>query len=281
MDTETAADGRIEGGAGGAPAFEIAGGSVAGQMHVAAGRNNQDAYCWEADGGELIAVVCDGCGSRAHSEVGALIGARLVVQALRRLRRSGLDTARLFDDVRRHVLTGLRVVARQLGPRARLVDTVIDYLLFTIVGLLVTDRVAIPFSLGDGLIVVNGEARELGPFPDNEPPYVAYGLLPRALDPGRGGPAPFQVHEPTPVERLRSILIGTDGARDLRALAARAVPGRDEVVGPLSQFWTEDAFYKNRDMVRRRLAVLNRGARPGLLADDTTVVVVRRKGVAS
>ena len=49
------------------------------------------------------------------------------------------------------------------------------------------------------------------------------------------------------------------------------------MVGPLSQFWADDAFYKNRDMVRRRLAVLNRGAGPGLLADDTTIVVVRRK----
>jgi len=271
MDTERATDGRI---AVGGAAFEIAGGSVAGQMHLAARRNNQDAYWWEADAGGLIAVVCDGCGSRAHSEVGALIGARLVAQAVRRLRRSGLPAPRLFDDVRRHVLAGLRVVARQMGPRARLADTVIDYLLFTIVGLLVTDRVALPFSFGDGLIVVNGDARELGPFPDNEPPYLAYGLLPGSLGPGR---ARFQVHDATPVDEVRSILIGTDGARDLRAAAARAVPGRDGVVGPLSQFWADDAFYKNRDMVRRRLAVLNRGAGPGLLADDTTIVVVRRK----
>ena len=265
-----------------AAAFEIAGGSVAGQLHLAAGRNNQDAYGWEVGAGGLIAVVCDGCGSRPHSEVGALIGARLVVQALRRLRRAGLEGARLFDDVHRQVLAGLRAVARQLGARdGRLAETVIDYLLFTIVGVLITEREAIPFSLGDGLIVVNGEERDLGPFPDNEPPYLAYGLRPRGFDAGRAGRPAFQVHEATPVERLRTILIGTDGVRDLRAIAGRAVPGRAEVVGPLSQFWTDDGYYRNRDRVRRRLAVLTRGARAGLLADDTTLVVLRRKELAS
>jgi hypothetical protein len=65
----------------------------------------------------------------------------------------------------------------------------------------------------------------------------------------------------------------------LRDLSSRPIPGRSEDVGPLSQFWTDDAYYENRDMVRRRLAVLNRGRHGGLLADDTTLVVVRRKGL--
>jgi hypothetical protein len=269
MDTEAA----FENG------FEIAGGSVAGHAHLAAGRNNQDAFCWEASAGGLIAVVCDGCGSRPHSEVGALVGARLVVRALRRLRRAGLGQAGLFDDLRRSVLGG-----PSDGRRPRSHRTVVDYLLFTIVGLIVTDRCATPFSIGDGLIVVNGEAREIGPFPDNEPPYLAYALLPRGLDGGRSDRTAFQVHEATPAEALRSVLIGTDGVRDLRDAEGRPIPGRSEpepeIVGPLSQFWTDDAFFRNRDMVRRRLAVLNRGPRAGLLADDTTLVAVRRKGLA-
>ena len=259
MDTERATDGRI---AVGGAAFEIAGGSVAGQMHLAARRNNQDAYWWEADAGGLIAVVCDGCGSRAHSEVGALIGARLVAQAVRRLRRSGLPAPRLFDDVRRHVLAGLRVVARQMGPRARLADTVIDYLLFTIVGLLVTARGATTFCLGDGLLVVNGRRTRLGPFPDNQPPYLGYRLLSdlpevpeRALVPSLS----LEVHTTMPVDAVQSIVLATDGAADLDAT-----------------FWDDDRFFTNADMVRRRLAVLNR-APGGGLDDDATLVVVRRK----
>src|SRR5262245_8137740 len=117
MDTEAAMNGGSAPGDD-APALEIAGGSIAGQMHLAAGRNNQDAYCWEASPGGLVAVVCDGCGSGPHSEVGALIGARLVVRAVSRLRGSGLGSTALFDEVRQQVLAGLRAVACRMSATA-------------------------------------------------------------------------------------------------------------------------------------------------------------------
>ena len=58
--------------------FQLAFATVAGRMHHLSGRNNQDAYAWTQGPGGLIAVVCDGCGSGPHSEVGAQVGARLV-----------------------------------------------------------------------------------------------------------------------------------------------------------------------------------------------------------
>jgi hypothetical protein len=61
-----------------------------------------------------------------------------------------------------------------------------------------------------------------------------------------------------------------------------------EPFGPLSQFWDEDHYYENPDAVRRRLVLANRplvrgeqrasGRRAsGLLPDDTTIAVVRRR----
>ena len=46
----------------------------------------------------------------------------------------------------------------------------------------------------------------------------------------------------------------------------------------LEEFWREPRYVTNPDMVRRRLAVLRREAAgvPGRMADDTTLVVVRR-----
>jgi len=86
------------------------------------------------------------------------------------------------------------------------------------------------------------------------------------------------------VEEARSLLLATDGALDLEALAERAGHGsagreeRQDRVAGLEQFWTEDRFFRNADMVRRRLVVSSRGPRGGLLPDDTTIVAVRRRG---
>ncbi len=258
--------------------FEIAGGSVTGQAHVAAGRNNQDAFSWEVSEDGLVAVVCDGCGSGPHSEVGAKIGARLVTRAGARLLASDLEPADLLEEVRREVVEKLRLVATSIGADTSPGDVsafgraVLDYLLFTIVGALVTRRWTTTFSLGDGLVVLNGDRRQLGPFPDNEPPYLSYALLTRS-----GSDRSFDVHRPVPVDEARSLLLATDGAVDLETSADRAVHGREEAVGPLSQFWTDDRYFTNRDMVRRRLAIVSRGPRGGLLPDDTTLVVVRQK----
>src|SRR5215467_2985954 len=95
--------------------FEIAGGSVTGRAHVAAGRNNQDAFCWASDADGLVAVVCDGCSSGPHNEVGAQLGARLFVQAATRLLSSNLEVADLLGQVGQDVLARLRVLAREMS----------------------------------------------------------------------------------------------------------------------------------------------------------------------
>ncbi len=54
--------------------FEVAAGSVTGRSHVLGGKPNQDAFAFRAADHGLVGVVCDGCGSGAHNEVGAAGG---------------------------------------------------------------------------------------------------------------------------------------------------------------------------------------------------------------
>jgi hypothetical protein len=252
--------------------FEVAGGSVPGHARSAA-KANQDAFYWAADAEGLVAVVCDGCGSRPHSGVGSQLGARLVVQATARLLHSRLGVCDLLERVRQDVLASLSSLAESMSADASANQdsaasfgrTVADHFLFTIVGVLITPHAATTFSLGDGIVIINGEVNQLGPFPNNEPPYLGYSLLPGATDCSGGDRPPFAIHRSMPVSDVQSLVLGTDGAGELAAVA------------PLSPFWSDDRFFKNPDMVRRRLAVLNRGPRGGLLADDTTLVVIRRK----
>jgi hypothetical protein len=275
--------------------FEIAGGSVTGRAHTLIGKTNQDACTWFRSDDCLIALVADGCGSGKRSEVGAELGARLLAWHLAsalpaQLAAGGaLDAPALWEAARHALLAELdRLVKAMGGPRAEVVS---EYFLFTLVGLCVAGEQACLFSAGDGLFALNGELCELGPFPRNEPPYLAYGLLDEAAT---STPAPrFTIHRVLPARALDSVLLGTDGAGDLQRASARPLPGGGGEVGPLRQFWSDDAHFQNRDSIRRRLSLINREVvRPiwperrlakdrGLLEDDTTVVVVRRKRPSS
>ena len=64
--------------------FEIAVGTVIGRDHRVSGKNNQDAFCCLMADHLIVAVVCDGCGSSPHSEVGAKIGAKIIAAEILR-----------------------------------------------------------------------------------------------------------------------------------------------------------------------------------------------------
>ena len=144
--------------------IEAAAGSIVGTAHLHAGRNGQDGFAIHRAGDITVAVVTDGCGSAPHSEVGAKIGAAIVARCVA---GDGLNANRVLDE--------LRLIAAILGDD--LPRVVSDYLLFTVVGALMTPTETIIFSAGDGLFAINGVERVIGPFPGNAPPYLGYALL--------------------------------------------------------------------------------------------------------
>lgn len=284
--------------------FEIAGGSVSGRDHVLAGRNNQDAFSWAELKGITVAIVCDGCSSQPHSEVGAQLGSRLLAEAvLFHLSGQGVAGYRRSESIWKAIREdfdfdlGCITPDPAIGeiwpdvPDARREQErerrrfVLDYLLFTCVGVAITPVVTFCFSVGDGFLNVNGTTTQLGPFPDNEPPYLAYRLLSRNPDVQRR--TRFRL-ERFLTSDLTSVLLGTDGVSDFLQHQNDREPGQHEAVGPLSQFWTDDRYFANPDLIRRKLVRVNRDARtldqegglvhaPGLLPDDTTIVVLRRR----
>lgn len=258
--------------------FDVAAASVLGREHARAGRNNQDALCVRGSEHGLVAVVADGCGSQPCSELGAQLGARRLAQAalVRLAEGERVDEDSFLPGLREDVLCLLGELRGELGR-----DTLGDFL-FTVVGAVVTPARTLIFSAGDGVWALNGEVHPLGPFPGNAPPYLAYALL-------RGEDVTLAPQALVPTEDVHALLLGTDGAADLARLASARMPEKEEPVGPLSQFWTEDRYFANPDALRRKLALLNRESvradfaahrlvrTPGLLPDDTTLVVLRRR----
>jgi hypothetical protein len=240
-------------------AFEVAGGTVAGREHVAAGRNNQDAFCWSAAAEATVAVVADGCSSGPHSEVGAQVGARLLTAALRdrALRFEVEDPARVLEDIRIDVLAQLRALAQAMG--GRLSQVVSDYFLFTSLGFVVGPQTATVFGIGDGVVGINGGLRRLTA-PRNEPAYLGYGLVDSSF---ADEDVRFVVYDQRPAAEAQVILVGTDGVGDLAEAGD----------GAIAEFWTSDRFFANPYVAGRRLTQWKRTVS---LPDDTTLVVARR-----
>ncbi|MDO8571961.1 MAG: protein phosphatase 2C domain-containing protein [bacterium] len=276
--------------------FEIAFGSVRGRDH--AQKNNQDAYCVYQDSGVLVGIVSDGCSSGHASEAGAHLGASLLTRELHsEIRDSCIQICapryvpKLLSErlgaLKRNIINRFNV----LGAGGSMSSFVNDYLLFTTVGVICTPGWSAFFSLGDGIVVINGEIIRLGPFPENAPPYLAYGLVETSLQESDPELLEFNLIRVMSSSDLQSFLIGTDGVTDLMDVEERKIPGKEDVVGPLSQFWKEDRYFKNSDMVRRRLAMISSESvridhdseisrlkkEPGLLKDDTTLIVGRRR----
>ncbi len=308
--------------------FEIATGSVPGRRHIGSGnlllgKNNQDANEFLASDRCLVAAVSDGCGSSAHSEVGAAIGSRLIVKAVYesviedgqlltpsdreeiflRLERARCQVLRQIDDIavqmagagdRAGTSTGTGTDTG--GGSEALAQVLQSYFLFTIVGVLILPAVTVVFSLGDGVFGLNDEIVEIGPFEGNAPPYLAYALMRSAYEVAM---LRFKIQKIVPTGKLKSVLIGTDGVIGLIGAEKACLPGKSRPVGPLSQLWLLDRFFgePGADLITAWLRQINsqvtklsaQGQREGdgnvpllkrehgLLDDDTTVVVVRRK----
>ena len=229
---------------------EVATGSVAGRVHRRMAKPNQDAVTWRRGRRGLVMVVCDGCGSGARSEVGAELSARLWAKALaERVDGGAAIDHELFVAAGDEVLDHLAALCAALGATddAARRTLVASHLLATSLCAVVSrDRAAV-FALGDGVVGLGREHRLIGPFPDNQPPYLALGLV-GARPSGETWIADASVG---------SALLATDGAGPLLTETA---------IGPglaLLDAAGADALYRNPAALTRRL---------GLLADDVTEI---------
>lgn len=270
--------------------FEMAGGSIPGRDHTTTQKNSHDAFHFTSSGSLGIAVVCDGCGSGEHSEVGAKLMARIVTAQVQRLYHNDPSAFRIGQierglmQVRRSILSHVQLLADSMGGSFS--QVIGEYFLSTILGVIVTLDHTFVFGAGDGVMALNGDVRILAPSEGNMPDYLSYGLV----ETEKKGLVPtLKLVASVSTKELQSALIGTDGVGDLIGAADKNIPGKDERVGLVSQFWDEDRFFKNAFNIHRRLNLINRtvtqvdyekrvvNEQHGHLEDDTTLVVIRRK----
>jgi serine/threonine protein phosphatase PrpC len=294
--------------------FETATGSVIGRNHREKGLNNQDFSGFYTNDELVVGIVSDGCGSSSCSEIGAYLGCNILMDQIvnkygRMILSSEIEThdraEYLFKEIQCGVLRKLSNILETL-PFSRLSEKINEAFLFTLVGFVITPDVTITFSIGDGFIFLNETCLKIeNPISDddqflNAPPYISYGLLKTSVYPKS---VDFTIHHHLPTENVNSLLVATDGLDDFIKNENSCIPGQKKLVGPVSQFWTDDQYFKLKTGIQRHLIVVNRdryraelmsqstqlGANVhtkhdarlvkelGLLTDDTTLISVRRK----
>ena len=206
-----------------------AGAAVTGARHLRMARNGQDAVATWVGDGAAAAVVCDGCGSGASSEVGARLGAQLVIAAIAARLAGGARAEAVWDGARDQVVAALaRLAEAMAGDREAVIR---EHLLFTVVAAAVDRDAACVWAVGDGAYQLSpGALRVIGPFTDNQPPYLGYELL------GMPPAAHVEVRD----AGAGRLLVATDGIAELGADAL------DELVAPRT--------LAHPDGLRRRLA---------------------------
>jgi len=281
--------------------FETASGSVIGRDHVRAGKNNQDSLAVLNMGEPLIAIVCDGCSQGKFSEVGALLGAhwlkRIIVKSYRDVlnQLSGLSQSLADEDsyfwksVQFNLLSRINTAAKSLDYNKLFAETINDFFLFTVVIAIIDSSGLYIFSAGDGVYGVNGEICYINPDNDNRPSYMSYELLDTSLLKSKPELLKLRLEKVISYSEVEHFFIGTDGLKYFIDAEDKTFPGKQKKIGPISQFWEEDRYFKNPDNVRRTLFLANRDftgvdwkkqsviKEYGRLPDDTTIIAARRK----
>ena len=267
--------------------FDIAGGSVIGREHYLRGINNQDAFALHIGEKMIVTAVSDGCSAQDHTEVGSKLGVRILVQSVRRFSAKFLEGNHeefwkcVKSEMLERVFNIIGLVS--FNQVDQVYDLIYRYFLFTIVGTIITEDRTIVFTFGDGFYSINGIDTIIDLQDTKIPMYTVAGWNVDEIN--------FTVRENIKTDDLETILLATDGIQYLIDSQDRNIPGKKDLMGSVSQFWENDHYFKNPDNIRRKLALMSRDSHKvivgemvreqGLLADDTTLMVLRRKKDAS
>lgn len=252
------------------PKFTLKTGKVIGYDHLQTGKNCQDSISVRQftlpDGDYQIVFLSDGCSLAdvkpefSHSEVGALLATEFLVTQTESYLRAGiyppLISIFLYDDL----LVYLKSLVDLQGFQQpiEVVNFVKHYLLFTIIGFLVTPKYGLILANGDGLIVLNEEIYTRA-F-DDKPPYFGYHLIDQkylATTPS-SIPTSFDIIEFDP-QNLFKLAIGSDAWLSNLDL--------------IPQFWE----HKHPNQIQRNLNIWSFIQHK--LLDDATLAVLERKEV--
>ena len=163
--------------------YRVRSGLIAGREHILSHNNCQDALQVQVitinGGNYIIGVIADGCSEGAHSEVGAQLSVRFIIGRIQQYLQLEIPLQKIGNLLFQDLIYFLKsiVTANQFGTPEELVSFIKDYLLFTTLGCIVSDKETVIFTAGDGIIVLNDQITIIDQ--QNAPLYLGYQLIDR------------------------------------------------------------------------------------------------------
>lgn len=262
---------------------------------------NQDAAILSVGNDLVVGTICDGCGSEKDADIGARITCTLLTRgiALGFKGKHGLakhDVEEIlvqeFQRVEIQLASYISALTFNADCPTDLDETRRRSFPCTAIVLVMTDDWTVVVRVGDGVVFHNGKGYFLDSGERNEPAYLSYGLRESTTEMSRRA---YQesILLMTPTREVQSLLIGSDGVRILLGLLPMLRSESGAAIDA-SYFWRNDEFFKQKEVLSKYLAVVNRRqervreetcgykvvktieSTPGQLTDDTTLIVVRR-----
>lgn len=253
-----------------------------GSQHEVYSRNNQDSWHAIRARDLIVAGVADGCGAGRRTEVGSCLGVTyLVNNAAKMLHAKGyVNWGELLYAYNQYVI-GL---VNALVPKSeqRFDQLVSRFFMHTALLAILYEGYggyAEFVRFGDGYVYVNGKIL-FPPEKQNNFPLVPTDLI--------WHPELWQrIYEnhSCSLADVSSFLLATDGFAGIVANQKEQLPGRTELVGDISQLWTDPKFTANPGELGRylrRVGATNPPpgsqltSEPGHLKDDTTLFLAVR-----
>jgi Protein phosphatase 2C len=248
--------------------------SVSGGRHRAKAKNSQDAaqavVLTRADGEihAAIAVVCDGCGSTPHAEVGAHLGVTMWQAAVSAelLERQDITNREFWLATTARVIQSIVAIADAACGQVQARNKwLASHMLFTSMVAVVHGESVAVWAIGDGIVFLDGKLTELTAA-DNAPIYVTYQLL----------------NDAAVLESATLVTAATNTA----GYVAVATDGVAQYPGTLRALVNEQTV-RHPDALRRKLELAARAHcsvdaesqqtshTPARLQDDASVAIIR------
>lgn len=196
--------------------YSVAGATVPKSESYFTGAHNQDSLdrFTSPSGNMMVAAVFDGCGSQAHSHIGAHLGGRMLLRsifdAVERLQAdqkplAGLDIVRIQENWGADVKQICEITGGADWPAD--MESRFE---FTMLGVIMTADETQVFHVGDGFFSINGKTTVITS-PNNAPSYPIYPFLPGV----EAGPHWIKLEPVMKTTDVNSIVLTTDGGRYL------------------------------------------------------------------
>lgn len=232
--------------------MKIAYGSIAGSVHKKLEYNNQDFVLVTQNDKMTIGLIADGCGSGSNSEVGAQLSLNFILKWL----NENIDR----DDWKARIKTELQNYSIELAERHSTEPEhfIMNYLLYTVVGVIVKENIATVFSCGDGAIIKDDELIIIDQ--NNKPKYINNELI------GNEG-GDFEFYEFDLNDQL--LVLGSDGLVDLIEGMAK---GFIDEYQTLEEFIKDDRHFSNPVFLPK---LLQKYSNTGILKDDCSTIMLK------